>query len=420
MLFPKHSTRPSRAALLFVGFLAMSSTIPYIANHVAILSWSGMPDQPSDDREREGDPHYNDHYSNNNNITTAALPTRPKQQQLRQSNDNNNSTRRRRLASRKPLLDDETQQKQMRSYLGGLYPPVDKNMLLLYLKDTTDTEDVLLLNLSHKSGEPVTRKRDLVFFWHIPKASGSTMKNIMNFCFDLSRAEKLEEKATMVFVRDNILNMDTSTPDGLSHAFANQLANSNKVDVIVSNYFLSASALFTDQHLGKTFTIMRHPVDVALSLFHYRRTAKWERSYRKDWLSLSFMDYVSGDDYMDNWMVRQLTGTMPWVELNDSHLERAKLMLRTKIFVGVLTEIDETLRQLKAHYGWEEKDKEKPRCAYNYLHSEKPSNANKHPGLQGGRGGGTWNVLAEKEKWDFSLYHYGLELFAEQRERYPP
>ena len=107
----------------------------------------------------------------------------------------------------------------------------------------------------------------------------------------------------MVFVRDNILNMDTSTPDGLSHAFANQLANSNKVDVIVSNYFLSASALFTDQHLGKTFTIMRHPVDVALSLFHYRRTAKWERSYRKDWLSLSFMDYVSGDAYMDNWMV---------------------------------------------------------------------------------------------------------------------
>lgn len=29
-------------------------------------------------------------------------------------------------------------------------------------------------------------------------------------------------------------------------------------------------------------------------------------------------------------------------------------------------------------------------------------------------------LLAEKEKWDFSLYHFALELFAKQRERYPP
>lgn len=116
------------------------------------------------------------------------------------------------------------------------------------------------------------------------------------------------------------------------------------MDIIVSNYFLSGSALFTDIHRGRTFTILRHPIDLALSLFHYRRVASHERAYRKDWQNLSFHDYVSSDDYMDSWMVRQLTGTMPWVKLGESHLERAKTMLERKIFVGIMSEMDETMR----------------------------------------------------------------------------
>ena len=221
---------------------------------------------------------------------------------------------------------------------------------------------------------------------------------------------------SMEYAKDNILNMDTSSPEGLALSYANQVANSGKVDMIVSNYFLSGAALFTDQHHGKTFSILRHPIDLALSLFHYRRKASWERSYRKDWVDLSFDDYVASPNYMDGWMVRQLTGTLPWVELNEKHLERAKKLMKQKIFVGIMSEMDETMRQLKAHFGWEETA---PFCAYNYLHST-PTNQNEHPGLQGGKGGPTWNVVAEKEKWDLSLYYYALELFAEQRERYPP
>ena len=35
----------------------------------------------------------------------------------------------------------------------------------------------------------------LISIRHIPKASGSTMKNIMNFCFNLKRAEKVYGQA---------------------------------------------------------------------------------------------------------------------------------------------------------------------------------------------------------------------------------
>jgi hypothetical protein len=133
-------------------------------------------------------------------------------------------------------------------------------------------------------------------------------------------------------------------------------------------------------------------------------------------MKISFEDYVANENYMDSWMTRQLTGTMPWVELNESHLERAKRMVKQKIFVGIMDQMDETMRQLKSHFGWKEKT---PYCSYNQLH-DTPTNKNNHPGLAGGRGGRVWNIVVEKEKWDMSLYHYCLELFAEQRERYPP
>ena len=220
----------------------------------------------------------------------------------------------------------------------------------------------------------------------------------------------------MEFVRNNILNMDTSSPDGLEFSFANQIANSGKVDVIVSNYFLSGAALFTNAHNGKTFTILRHPAEVALSLFHYRRKATWERSYRKDFNQMTFRDYVNSDYYISNWMVRQLTATEPWVEINQSHLERARHMLKQKVFVGEIGQMDETFRQLQAHFGWKATTSD---CVHTYLH-QNPTNTNTHGDISGGRGGTAWKILVGKEKWDMSLYYYGLELFAEQSSRYPP
>lgn len=208
--------------------------------------------------------------------------------------------------------------------------------------------------------------------------------------------------------------MDVSSPEGLKHAFETNLLNENIIDVLVSNYFTSGSALFTPQHHGRAFTIMRHPIDLAESLFYYRRKAAWEPSYRRDWNKITFAQYVASDEYIGNWMVHQLTGTMPWVELTEAHLEQAKSVLQRKVFVGISSQMDETVRQLKRYFHWMEAQ---PFCVYNYLHST-PTNSNKHPKIQ--RGSEQWLVVAEKEKWDMGLYYYALELFAEQRERFPP
>jgi hypothetical protein len=55
------------------------------------------------------------------------------------------------------IMDDETKRRHSKNFLGGLYPPVDKDMLPLYLRDTSD------------AGTDLSNKLDLIYLWHIPK-----------------------------------------------------------------------------------------------------------------------------------------------------------------------------------------------------------------------------------------------------------
>ena len=314
----------------------------------------------------------------------------------------------------KPEVDEETAQRHRKSFLGGLFPQTDHNMIPIYLRDAQPKVRYLDILMPTRAQKDDDQKGDLVFFWHIPKASGSTIKNVMNFCFDLRRAEKTEAKASLEFVRDGVLNMDTATPEGLRHSFEEELVDSGMVDVIISNYFLAGSALFNERHYGNAFTVFRHPIYQAQSLFYYRRKAKWERSYRKELMHITFETYISNPAYVDNWMTRQLTNSIPSVELTEADLERAILIMRKKIFVGIQEQMEETMRQLVAHFGWNETDKG---CASALIKDR--SNANEYPNLSGGRGGSTWNIAAEVEKWDLQLYDAALKQFAEQGEIYP-
>lgn len=197
------ATRPRlRVAVIIIGVAAISSIL-YSEDHAAIGAWLGNIDlqQPLDRR--------NSGLSDFNDDTFVSLHPQ-------------NLSTRRRLLPRRPD-DEETQEKQMKSYLGGLYPAVDKDTMPVYLRDTLDTGGGVALDPSGKTAE---KNSDLIFFWHIPKASyllimcstisqkiyqyqllsypttvslslpqasGSTMKNILNFCFDLKRAENIRQ-----------------------------------------------------------------------------------------------------------------------------------------------------------------------------------------------------------------------------------
>mmetsp|Transcript_38361 Transcript_38361/g.81869 ORF Transcript_38361/g.81869 Transcript_38361/m.81869 type:complete len:657 (+) Transcript_38361:28-1998(+) len=252
---------------------------------------------------------------------------------------------------------------------------------------------------------------DIPFFWHIPKASGTTVKETLSSCYRLVRTEMIKPPSSLEVIQKNlVLNVDLSTPDAVLAAKQLQVANRGLADVFVSQLSLEGSTVFTGQHMGRAFTIMRHPVKLAASLFYYRRIATWEPTYRPEYKDLTLKEYAEKDGYYDNWMVRMLANAKLG-GLNRDHLELAKSILRDKFVVGISDHMDETFRQLEMYYGWAE---EKEGCVRFHLHMA-PSNKNKYPVPE--RGGPVWTVIAEKNKYDMALYYYGLELFGDQSDK---
>ena len=210
----------------------------------------------------------------------------------------------------------------------------------------------------------------------------------------------------MEFVKDIIVNVDTQTLPGIEEAYSFQLADSGMADVISSSHFLSTTALFTSTHRGRAFTIMRHPVDTAAALFFARK------KIRPDLRTITLAQYTNQEYYPDNWMVRQLSATLPGEELTEFHLDRAKNVLSAKFFVGISEQLGETLRQLRLYYKWTPLEG-KELCAHqminggnsNFVETKRPTPA---------RGSDDWRTVAKREKWDMELYYLGLEMFSRQ------
>lgn len=228
------------------------------------------------------------------------------------------------------------------------------------------------------------------------------MQETLSSCYGLIRTEMIKPPSSLEVI-NKVLNVDLTTPEAVLAAKKMQVANRGLADVFVSQQSLEGSTVFTNKHMGRAFTIMRHPVKLAASLFYYRRIATWEPTYRPDYKDMTLQEYVDMDGYYDNWMVRMLSNAKLG-GLNEGHLELAKTILKNKFIVGISDHMDETFRQLEMYYGWSE---EKEGCVKFHLH-QAPSNKNKYPVPK--MGGPVWAALADKNKFDMSLYHYALEL----------
>jgi len=250
-------------------------------------------------------------------------------------------------------------------------------------------------------------KSDIPFFWHIPKASGTTVKEIMSKCYNLIRTEMVDPPSSLdLFPEKKVLNVDLTTPESIVVAKGYNVADSGMADVFISQLAVEGSTVFTTYHMGRAFTIMRHPVILATSLFYYRRIATWEPTYRPDFKDLTLHDYVEMPGYYDNWMVRMLTNAKLG-GLNEGHLEIAKAVIKEKFIVGISDHMDETFRQLESYFGWKEQE---AGCVKSFLSAS--FNKNKYELPE--RGGPVWNAIADKNKFDMQLYYFALELFGEQ------
>jgi hypothetical protein len=150
-----------------------------------------------------------------------------------------------------------------------------------------------------------------------------------------------------VFRDKRVLNLDLSTPQSIALARKQKVADRGLADVFISQLSLEGSTVFSSSyHMGRAFTILRHPVKLAASLFYYRRIATWEPTYRPEYNNITLHEYVETNGYYDNWMVRMLSNAKIG-GLNDSHLELAKQILKEKFVIGISDHLEESMRMFQ-------------------------------------------------------------------------
>ena len=73
------------------------------------------------------------------------------------------------------------------------------------------------------------------------------------------------------------LNVDISTVAGLERARSLDLLGREYADALLSTLLYPSSTLLVEQseHPGRMFTLIRHPVERAVSLFHYIQDTQW-------------------------------------------------------------------------------------------------------------------------------------------------
>lgn len=206
------------------------------------------------------------------------------------------------------------------------------------------------------------------------------------------------------------VNVDTSTPEGIHRAKNMGLIESGLADVIVSQHLHPVATLFNPHKMGRMFAVVRHPIERAVSMFHYLGVANWEPTYDADLAYISIEMYARSKRAEHNWMTRFLSNELER-DLNAKHLAIAKEVLRQKCLVGLLEHKGESFRRFEKYFGWAPKDKDQMECRERLLHWGW-SNKHSHPDVE--EGSTVWDLLYKKNSFDMELYEYAKNLFAEQ------
>jgi hypothetical protein len=206
------------------------------------------------------------------------------------------------------------------------------------------------------------------------------------------------------------VNVDTSTAKGIHRAKRMGLVESQLAQVIISQHLHPVATLFTADQPGRMFAMMRHPIERAVSMFHYLGVANWEPTYDPSLAYVSIEMYARSQRAEHNWAVRFLSNELVR-NVNERHLQMAKEVLKQKCLIGLLDEKAESFMRFSQYFGWHPKTKHQTDCRDRLLNWGW-SNKHSHPEVE--EGSIVWELLYKKNSLDIQLYEYAKELFQEQ------
>mmetsp|Transcript_25286 Transcript_25286/g.30586 ORF Transcript_25286/g.30586 Transcript_25286/m.30586 type:complete len:384 (+) Transcript_25286:21-1172(+) len=266
------------------------------------------------------------------------------------------------------------------------------------------------------SSRPLSPGPDVPMFWNVPKAGGNAIKFILSKCYGFilaseSGAGHETENLEVVSIGGaSFVNVNVVSLPGIAHAQSVNLASSGLADVIFSPHIHEmAESVFTPANKGRMFTILRHPVDRAVSIFYH------EQAVNPNFAGMTVKEYFGGGGGVveNNWMTRFLTGKKGGT-LTPEDLKMAMEILRRKVLIGLVDEIEESLRRFKSYMGWEE-DKNRGESDTGACERQQFLTPSIQTMGEVTRGSEAWNLIVQQNRFDLQVYEYALNLFGEQK-----
>ena len=278
---------------------------------------------------------------------------------------------------------------------------------------------------NYKDTSEASESSDTPVFWHIPKSGGSTVKDVLGACYRFVMATNVgilnghdNDNQLGVFYRraGRYVNVDTTTVPGIERASALGFAGSGLADAVVTSYPFNANILFNAESQGRLFTVFRHPIERAVSMFNYLPVATWEKSYRPEMKNWTLEQYATSNVVENNWLTRFLSGKPAGV-LTDQDLEAAKEVLANKFIIGLMDQMPESMERFEKFFQFKYRVQPgaQERCRQNYVTNGANVNVQKKKEKKKlAPGDKDWKLLAKQNQYDLQVYEYARQLFGEQ------
>lgn len=173
--------------------------------------------------------------------------------------------------------------------------------------------------------EPFDQERDLLVFWHVPKCGGTTLQDLMMHCFGMIAAneigkEYVNENGPLEVIQlengNRVVNVDMSNPVGIDHAEELRFGKSDLPNVVLTSWFYKTAEVFKNVgdteneedgnddafRRGRCFTMLRHPIHRAISMFYYLKDATWEHTFSEVYKNMTIEEWAQSQYAEDNWM----------------------------------------------------------------------------------------------------------------------
>mmetsp|Transcript_9698 Transcript_9698/g.21031 ORF Transcript_9698/g.21031 Transcript_9698/m.21031 type:complete len:427 (+) Transcript_9698:297-1577(+) len=282
--------------------------------------------------------------------------------------------------------------------------------------------------------------KETALFWHIPKSGGTTAKRLYE-CLGQTLANRLgadprfghhKDKEIVTFqpfqTEPDVIfvNVDTTTKKGILRAAEIGLVASKKADIIFTmDVQFAVDHLFDAEHKGRIFALFRNPVDRCVSKFYYLQTATWERTYRPEWEGMDIIEWTTNHNLDENFLVKKIMGKKLGDHAKIGDLIIAKEIVRRRFIVGLMNDMDESIRRFNIVLGLDYANERGQQCREEYFGSKdhrrlqddaagSAVNSNPHPKVL--EGTPEYNLIAERNALDMILYNYIVLLYDEQRE----